>query len=267
MRGLTVLNVLDQCRWRLAPAHGAEEDHDSPSTRRDGRGGSGKRAGTRRYPGHVARHGFLSRPAFEDLEAMAGGAFDRVAMITPVHSHFDHAMDVGAVAKATGATVVSSESTAHIARGAGVDEARIVVVDDRHRRPFGKFNVEPIRSAHAPLMNGGPPIPGSIDAPLKPPACIGDWKRGRKLHHRRRSPRWYGVDARQCGLRRGRLGRHGRRRGLARHRRLGITGQGSRGRVLQRDRRLNPRPMRGANPLGRLLDAVRRNRWRGCRAR
>ena len=133
--------------------------------------------------------GFLSRPALEDLdslaepdasriEAMAGSAFDRVAMITPVHSHFDHAMDIGAVAMATGATVVGSESTANIARGAGVDEARIVVVDDRLRRPFGKFNVELIRSAHAPLVNGGPPIPGTIDAPLKPPARIGDWKEG-----------------------------------------------------------------------------------------
>ena len=133
--------------------------------------------------------GFLSRPAFEDLdslaepdaariEAMAEGAFGRVAMITPVHSHFDHAMDVGAVAIATGATVVGSESTANIARGAGVDEARIVVVDDRRRQRFGKFNVELIRSAHAPLVNGGPPIPGTIDSPLEPPARIGDWKEG-----------------------------------------------------------------------------------------
>ena len=133
--------------------------------------------------------GFLSRPEFEDLdslaepdaaliEQMARGAFDRVAMITPVHSHFDHAMDVGAVAMATNATVVGSASTANIARGAGVDESRIVVVDDRHRQQFGKFTVEVIRSAHAPLVNGGPPIPGTIDAPLEPPVRIGDWKEG-----------------------------------------------------------------------------------------
>lgn len=133
--------------------------------------------------------GFVSRPRFEDLdslaepdaariERMAAGVFDRVAMITPVHSHFDHAMDVGAVAMATGATVVGSESTANIARGAGVDEARIVVVEERHRQRFGKFTVDLTRSAHAPLVNGGPPIPGTIDAPLTPPARIGDWKEG-----------------------------------------------------------------------------------------
>lgn len=133
--------------------------------------------------------GFVSRPRFGDLdslaepdaeriERMAAGAFDRVAMITPVHSHFDHAMDVGAVAMATGATVVGSGSTANIARGAGVDERRIVVVDERHRQQFGEFTVELIRSAHAPLVNGGPPIPGTIDTPLTPPARIGEWKEG-----------------------------------------------------------------------------------------
>ena len=134
--------------------------------------------------------GFVSRPRFEDLDSFAepdtsrieamveSGAFTRVAMVTPVHSHFDHAMDIGAVAMATGATVVGSESTANIARGAGVDEARIVVVEERHRQRFGTFTVEVIRSAHAPLVDGGPPIPGTIDAPLTPPARIGDWKEG-----------------------------------------------------------------------------------------
>lgn len=134
--------------------------------------------------------GFVSRPRFEDLDSLAepdtarieamveSGAFSRVAMVTPVHSHFDHAMDVGAVAMATGATVVGSESTANIARGADVDEARIVVVEERHRQQFGKFTVDLVRSAHAPLVNGGPPIPGTIDAPLTPPARIGDWKEG-----------------------------------------------------------------------------------------
>ena len=108
----------------------------------------------------------------------ADGTLDGVAAIAPVHSHFDHAMDVGAVAIATGATVVGSASTANIARGASVAEARIVTADQRHRADFGRFTVEIIRSAHAPLVDGGPPIPGTIDAPLKPPARIGDWKEG-----------------------------------------------------------------------------------------
>ena len=134
--------------------------------------------------------GFFSRPLFEDLESMAepdaaqirrmvetAGLHD-LAMITAVHSHFDHAMDVGAVALATGATVFASESTANVARGAGVDESRIVVVDDRRTERYGDFAVTLIRSAHLPMENGGPPIPGTIDSPLVPPAPIGAWKEG-----------------------------------------------------------------------------------------
>ena len=134
--------------------------------------------------------GFFSRPEYEDLDSLAepdtaqiermiaSAGMQDLAMITPVHSHFDHAMDLGAVAHATGATVIGSESTANIARGAGVDDANIVVVEQRHRSEFGQFSVELIRSAHAPLVNGGPPIPGTIDAPLTPPVRIGDWKEG-----------------------------------------------------------------------------------------
>ena len=134
--------------------------------------------------------GFFSRPQFESLDdfatpdtariesLVASGAIDRVAMVTPVHSHFDHAMDIGAVALATGATVLGSESTANIARGAGVAEERIVVADNRLRRRFGRFEVSLVRSAHAPLVDGGPPIPGSIEQPIEPPARIGDWKEG-----------------------------------------------------------------------------------------
>ena len=72
----------------------------------------------------------------------------------------------------------ASESTANVARGAGVDESRIVVVDDRRRERYGDFAVTLIRSAHLPMENGGPPIPGTIDVPLVPPAPIGAWKEG-----------------------------------------------------------------------------------------
>ena len=65
-----------------------------------------------------------------------------------------------------------------MARGAGVDESRIVVVDDRRRERYGDFAFTLIRSAHLPMENGGPPIPGTIDVPLVPPAPIGAWKEG-----------------------------------------------------------------------------------------
>ncbi len=134
--------------------------------------------------------GFFSRPVFEGLDSIAEpdraqiarmveeAGLDGLAMITAVHSHFDHAMDVGEVALATGAVVFGSESTANVARGAGVDESNIVVVGDRREERFGRFTVTLIRSAHLPMANGGPPIPGNIAAPLTPPVPIGAWKEG-----------------------------------------------------------------------------------------
>lgn len=138
----------------------------------------------------ILTDGFFSRPLFEGLDSIAepdkaqigrmveAAELNGLAMITAVHSHFDHAMDVGEVALATGATVFGSQSTANVARGAGVDESRIAVVDDRRTERYGEFAVTLIRSAHLPLEDGGPPIPGTIDVPLVPPAPIGAWKEG-----------------------------------------------------------------------------------------
>ena len=145
--------------------------------------------------------GFFSRPKPPPLEALAAdpGAWAKVqvapdldqikrminqagledlAAITPVHSHFDHAMDLGLIAKRTGAVVLGSESTANIARGADVPESQIRIVAERGEFRFDEFTLSLIRSAHAPLVDGGPPIPGTIDAPLRPPASLLDWKEG-----------------------------------------------------------------------------------------
>ncbi len=138
----------------------------------------------------VLTDGFFSRPFFAGLDSIAEPDTAQIArmvetadlhdlaMVTAVHSHFDHAMDLGVIALATGAAVFGSESTANLARGAGVDESKIVVVDDRRTERYGDFAVTLIRSAHLPLEDGGPPIPGTIDAPLVPPAPIGAWKEG-----------------------------------------------------------------------------------------
>ncbi len=133
--------------------------------------------------------GFFSRPGQADAQIAPDieqieRQIDRIglhelAAITPVHSHFDHAMDLGIIAKRTGATVLGSPSTANIARGAGVPDTQIKTLEgDTGAFRFGAFEVQLIRSAHAPLVNGGPPIPGTIDHPLVPPAALTDWKEG-----------------------------------------------------------------------------------------
>jgi len=103
----------------------------------------------------------------------------RLAAIIPVHSHYDHAMDVGAIANRTSASVLGSESTANIARGAGVPPDQIVIADSEQVYSFGNFKVRLLRSRHAPIGWGGDaPLPGTIDEPLTPPQPIGAWREG-----------------------------------------------------------------------------------------
>ncbi len=137
--------------------------------------------------------GFFSRPSLMDTllrRAVVNDAatinfalheyrMQRLAAIIPVHSHFDHAMDVGAVAKRTSASILGSESTANIARGAGVPEDQIVVSDETVVYEFGEFKVRLLPSRHAPIgWRGNPPLPGTIDAPLEMPAPTTAFREG-----------------------------------------------------------------------------------------
>jgi len=137
--------------------------------------------------------GFFSRPGLLDVlgerpvepdlpgidAALAAAGITALDAVMTVHSHYDHAMDAGEVAKRTGARVLGSASTANAARGAGLAEERIVVVEDGASRRFGRFTVTFLRSRHAPIgEDGGPPIPGTIDAPLATPAPISAWREG-----------------------------------------------------------------------------------------
>ena len=97
----------------------------------------------------------------------------RLAAIIPVHSHFDHAMDVGAIANRSSASILGSESTAQIARGAGVPEDQIMVISETETIEFGEFRVTLRPSGHAPLgWRGSVPLDGTIDEPLEMPQPI-----------------------------------------------------------------------------------------------
>jgi L-ascorbate metabolism protein UlaG (beta-lactamase superfamily) len=137
--------------------------------------------------------GFFSRPTLLDAildrpvdndAATINYALDefrmrRLAAIIPGHSHFDHAMDVGAIANRTSASIIGSPSTAEIARGAGVPEDQITLVAERQPYEFGRFTVTLLRSRHAPIgWRGAVPIPGTIDTPLATPAPISAWREG-----------------------------------------------------------------------------------------
>lgn len=111
--------------------------------------------------------------------ALAEYRLDRLAAIIPVHSHFDHAMDVGHVANRTSAVVLGSESTANIARGANVPVNQYQILADRESRQFGSFTITLIETGHAPVGPGNKAVlSGDIEEPLRQPARIASWRSG-----------------------------------------------------------------------------------------
>lgn len=137
--------------------------------------------------------GFFSRPSLADVvlrrpvdndAAQINYAINefrmrRLAAIIPVHSHFDHAMDVGAIANRSSASVLGSDSTAMVARGAGVPEDQITVVATATTFEFGNFRVTMRPIGHAPIgWRGSVPLDGVIEEPLTMPQPISAWRMG-----------------------------------------------------------------------------------------
>ena len=107
----------------------------------------------------------------------------QVAAIIPVHSHFDHAMDVASVALLTGAQVVGSAATASIARGGDLPEDQVVTVQDGQILQYGAFKITMIESIHYvpanPVFAATILEKPEITAPLSPPAAALDYRLGK----------------------------------------------------------------------------------------
>lgn len=111
--------------------------------------------------------------------ALAAYRMNRLASIVPVHSHFDHAIDVGHVANRSSALVIGSESTANIVRGAEVPVAQYQTLADGESRRFGDFTIRLVANRHSPIGPGGQEFfPGTIDEPLEQPARAGAYRTG-----------------------------------------------------------------------------------------
>jgi L-ascorbate metabolism protein UlaG (beta-lactamase superfamily) len=137
--------------------------------------------------------GFFSRPTLTELlldlpvdnnavqinYAMNEFRMRRLAAIIPVHSHFDHAMDVGEIANRSSASVIGTQSTAEVARGAGVPEDQITVIEDDSSIEFGNFKVTLRPTGHAPIgWRGSVPFDGLIEEPLTMPQPVSAWRMG-----------------------------------------------------------------------------------------
>ena len=107
---------------------------------------------------------------------LARAGVTELSAVLVSHSHYDHAMDAGVVAKLTGAALVGSQSTLNVGRGAGLDAARLVQMGSGETRRFGSFEVTFVESRHAGASGGRPT--GDILEPLVPPARFLDYKQG-----------------------------------------------------------------------------------------
>jgi len=121
-----------------------------------------------------------------DVAAIAHGLernhVDRLAAVIPVHSHFDHAMDSPEVARRTGALLVSSPSTANIARGWGLPEAQIEPARPGVPVRFGRFEITLVETRHFefpdPAVRAQALEHPEIETPLVPPVGAFEYRLG-----------------------------------------------------------------------------------------
>lgn len=100
----------------------------------------------------------------------------RLDAVLVSHSHYDHAMDAGVVARLTGAPLLGSASTAQIGRGAGLADPQLQVVQSGEPVVAGSFRITFVESRHAGATGGAPT--GDITQPLRPPARFLDYRQG-----------------------------------------------------------------------------------------
>lgn len=110
-----------------------------------------------------------------DLAAIERHAPEADAIVVG-HTHFDHALDVPAIARRTGARVFGSRSALTLCRAAGVPEGKLTLAErGAGSQPLeaevGPFRLRFAPSAHSRLFAGRVPFPGDIegcdDVPLR----------------------------------------------------------------------------------------------------
>lgn len=141
--------------------------------------------------------GFFSRPSLGEVGlrrlapsqpridgCLARLRIQRLAAVLPVHTHYDHAMDSAVVAERTGARIVGGESAAHVGRGHGLPDDRLVVAIPGQAVRLGAYDVTLIEGDHCPPDR----FPGSITGPVVPPVKASAYRCGEAwstlVHHR-----------------------------------------------------------------------------------
>jgi L-ascorbate metabolism protein UlaG (beta-lactamase superfamily) len=88
--------------------------------------------------------------AAPDLAAI-DAHIQRADFVLVTHTHYDHVLDVPAIALKTHATVIGTESTENVLRAYKVPEEQLISVRGGEDYEFGAFSLKVIPSLHSPL--------------------------------------------------------------------------------------------------------------------
>ena len=109
----------------------------------------------------------LTGPLVPD-EAWGEKECPRADFILVNHTHFDHALDVPAIAQRTHARVLGSQSTVNLARSRGVPADRTQVVKPGDHLTLGTFTIDVRGSRHTDIAGISQPMGGVIPVDAGP---------------------------------------------------------------------------------------------------
>jgi len=104
--------------------------------------------------------------------------FRRLKGIFISHSHHDHVLDAPYFSVKTGAVIYGSSSALNISRGNGVSNDRLQSYQDSMEYQVGDFHIRVLMSIHSAPHWYNNDLGKTIDAPLKLPASIKEFKEG-----------------------------------------------------------------------------------------
>ncbi|MEM7137325.1 MAG: MBL fold metallo-hydrolase [Myxococcota bacterium] len=113
----------------------------------------------------------VTEPTEEGLDLMQrvldAAGVDTIDLILVGHSHFDHAVDCGAVALRTGAQVVGTQTTCLVAEAEGLPSERCTIVGTGDRVDIDGVSIRTIRTIHS-----NPTGIGLFDELDRPPSNV-----------------------------------------------------------------------------------------------
>ncbi len=103
---------------------------------------------------------------------------DRLRALFISHTHHDHVMDAPYIACQCGAKIYGSSSAMNVARGGNVPEEQLVQFEAGVTYEVGGYKIKVIPSIHSKPTILNNDLGQTIDAPLKQPARLRDYKEG-----------------------------------------------------------------------------------------